>query len=170
MNILGLLGGMSVFHLIVVLGVLDKTTFLKFYPLYARRVNAIFLIFANIGVVLCYAITLIYQQKLSDMKKNMDTNTPKFKHYYTVSSITLCLMFIPWANLFYLSNYTNAMHYRAPSGITDKQLLAFRILYIISHICYLVAWCLSSSIADAHEDICLEPEYDEYNDYALEED
>ena len=121
-------------------------------------------------VILSYAITLIYQQKLIDMKKSLDIHVPKFKHYYTISSVVLFLVFIPWALMFYMTNYTNRMHYQAPSDFSEEKMLAFRILYIIAHACYLIAWCLASSIADAAEDICLEPEYDEYNDIALEED
>ena len=46
----------------------------------------------------------------------------------------------------------------------------FRILYVIANALYPVAWCLSTTIAEAVEDICLEPEYDEYNNAYYEDE
>lgn len=41
--------------------------------------------------------------------------------------------------------------------------MLIKILYAISHVLYLIAWCISSSISEAAGDLCLEPEEDEYS-------
>lgn len=45
----------------------------------------------------------------------------------------------------------------------------FKVLYVIANICQIIAWFLASSTAEAVEDICLEPEYDEYNQVYYDE-
>jgi len=62
------------------------------------------------------------------------------------------------------------MHYKDPNTITKKSVTMFRILYVIANALYPVAWCLSTTIAEAVEDICLEPEYDEYNNAYYEDE
>ena len=51
---------MSVMHLILIFGIFDTAKFLDIYCRFAKNVNLVFLIFANIAVILCLAITLIY--------------------------------------------------------------------------------------------------------------
>lgn len=60
MNLLGALAGMSIMHAILIFGIFDKTKFLNIYCPFARNINLIFLIFANLVLVFCYAVTLIY--------------------------------------------------------------------------------------------------------------
>lgn len=60
MNILGCLAGMSVMHLILIFGIFDAEKFLDIYCPFAKNINLVFLIFANVSVILCLAITLIY--------------------------------------------------------------------------------------------------------------
>lgn len=57
----GILGGMSLAHLLFLLPVTDYRKFLTSYCPFAKNVNLLFLIFVNIALVTSYAITLIYQ-------------------------------------------------------------------------------------------------------------
>jgi hypothetical protein len=61
------------------------------------------------------------------------------------------------------------MYYKDPKSIKAPSVTSFKILYLIAHVCYLVAWCMSSSITEALDDICLEPDYDEYNGVDFDE-
>ena len=170
MNILGCLAGMSVMHLIVIFGIFDTAKFLDIYCRFAKNINLVFLIFANVAVILCLAITLIYQQRLSDMRKLLSDHADKFQRAYTISSLITMLLFVSWALLFYLPNYSNQMYYKDPKAIKAGSVTTFKILYLVAHVCYLVGWCLSSSISEAADDICLEPDYDEYNGVDLHEE
>jgi hypothetical protein len=169
MNILGCLAGMSVMHLILIFGIFDTAKFLEIYCRFAKNVNLVFLIFANIAVILCLAITLIYQQRVADMRKVLSDKVASFQRTYTISSIITLFLFLSWAVLFYLPNYTNQMFYKDPKQIKGSSVTTFKILYLIAHICYLVAWCMSSSIAEAIDEICLEPDYDEYSGVVMDE-
>jgi hypothetical protein len=60
MNVLGCLAGMSVMHLIIIFGLFDAAKFLDIYCRFAKNINLVFLILANVAVILCLAITLIY--------------------------------------------------------------------------------------------------------------
>lgn len=97
------------------------------------------------------------------MRKVLNDQADKFQRIYTISAIITLFLFISWAILFYVPNYSNQMHYGNPKKIEGATVMTFKILYLIAHVCYLVAWCMSSSISEAVEEICLEPDYDEYN-------
>jgi len=56
MNLLGVLAGMSVLHLIVILGINDTSKLWQIYSPFAKNTNMVFIIIANICLALCYAI------------------------------------------------------------------------------------------------------------------
>jgi len=111
LNILGCLAGMSVMHLILIFGIFDTAKFLEIYCRFAKNINLVFLIFANVAVILCLAITLIYQQRVADMRIVLNDKIDSFQRAYTISSIITLFLFVSWAVLFYLPNYTNMMFY-----------------------------------------------------------
>lgn len=162
MHVLGVLSGMSVLHLIVLLGVSDEKL-LDIYSPFAKNINLVFLVFANIALILCFAMTLIYKQRLDEKLRAMDEIADKFKHYYRISAVATFLQFCSWCLLFYLPNYTNQLHYRLSNQITPEAVNNLKVLYIIVNVLFFITWCLSSSIAHAAEDSTLEPEYDDYN-------
>lgn len=168
MNLLGMLAGMSVLHLIVILGV-QPDKLLPIYSPYARNINLVFLVFANIALVLCFAMTLIYGQRMDEMQRSMDDHWVKFRRFYRVSAVTTFLQFVSWALLFYLPNFTSQLHYRAPSQISASDVNSFKGLFVIVNVLYLITWCLSSSIANAPDEISLEPEFDEYDNIELQD-
>lgn len=60
---LGTLSGMSMLHIITVLSVEDAVELVRFYAKFARNINIIFLMLANLSLILCLAMVLIYRQK-----------------------------------------------------------------------------------------------------------
>lgn len=58
---LGTLSGMSMLHIITVMSVQNLREFIKFYAKFARNINIIFLVLANLAMILGIAMVLIYR-------------------------------------------------------------------------------------------------------------
>ena len=110
MYLLGCLSGMSIIHTIIVLVPL-QIKFVDYYRPLARIINLLFLVLANISLILCFAMVLIYKQKAEEKKRALDASSGKLKQLHTVSSVILAFLFVAWAILFYLPNYTTMTHY-----------------------------------------------------------
>jgi hypothetical protein len=59
--VLGLLAGMSFLHLLFIFGIPDADKFKMMYCGFAKTLNIFFLFFANLVVILSYALALIYK-------------------------------------------------------------------------------------------------------------
>lgn len=57
---LGTLSGMSMLHIIVMVSIQDVSDFVGFYAKFARNVNIIFLLLANLSFMLCLTMSFIY--------------------------------------------------------------------------------------------------------------
>lgn len=60
---LGLLGGMSLLHLLLISFIGDYTRFYDLYAPFSMMFNLIFLLLANFGAIFGLTITLIYKEK-----------------------------------------------------------------------------------------------------------
>ena len=78
MYLLGCLSGMSIIHTIIVLVPL-QIKFVDYYRPLARIINLLFLVLANISLILCFAMVLIYKQKAEEKKRALDASSGKLK-------------------------------------------------------------------------------------------
>ena len=58
---LGTLSGMSMLHIIILISITDTANFIEFYAKFARNVNIIFLILANLALILGLTMSLVYR-------------------------------------------------------------------------------------------------------------
>ena len=58
---LGTLSGMSMLHIIILISITDTVKFTEFYAKFARNVNIIFLILANLALILGLTMSMLYR-------------------------------------------------------------------------------------------------------------
>ena len=60
---LGTLSGMSMLHIIILISQSEEIKFIEFYAKFARNVNIIFLMLANLAFILGLTMLFVYKQK-----------------------------------------------------------------------------------------------------------
>ena len=108
---LGTLSGMSMLHIITVLSISDKLDFMRSYARFARNINIIFLVLANLGLVLGIALSLIYKQKSQEKMRTLDNSRAEHRAQYTVAVVISVIMTVCWVILLILPMYTIKIHY-----------------------------------------------------------
>ena len=58
---LGTLSGMSMLHIIILISITETVKFTEFYAKFARNVNIIFLILANLALILGLTMSFVYR-------------------------------------------------------------------------------------------------------------
>ena len=76
---LGTLSGMSMLHIIILISITDATKFTEFYGKFARNVNIIFLILANLALILGLTMSLIYRQRSKEKMFQLDNERHAFR-------------------------------------------------------------------------------------------
>ena len=76
---LGTLSGMSMLHIIILISITDTTKFTEFYGKFARNVNIIFLILANLALILGLTMSLIYRQRSKEKMFQLDNERHAFR-------------------------------------------------------------------------------------------
>ena len=109
---------MSMLHIIILISITDTVKFIDFYAKFARNVNIIFLILANLALILGLTMSLVYRQKSKEKMFNLDNERAAFRAQYTVMIVITFILSIGWAILFALPYFTIKLHYMDPELIT----------------------------------------------------
>lgn len=70
---------MSMLHIIILISISDEEKFLTFYAKFARNVNIIFLMLANLAFVLGLTMLLVYRQKAHEKMRMLDNERAAFR-------------------------------------------------------------------------------------------
>ena len=98
-------------HIITVVSISDKDDFMRSYARFARNINIIFLVLANLGLVLGIALSLIYKQKSTEKMRMLDNLRHTHRSQYTVAVVISMIMTVCWFILLLLPYYTIKIHY-----------------------------------------------------------
>lgn len=93
-------------HIIVLISISDVTKFLNFYAIFARNVNIIFLILANLALILGLAMSMIYRQNAQEKMRMLDNERHSYRSQYTVAIVISVILLVCWAMLFVLPYWT----------------------------------------------------------------
>jgi len=156
---LGLLGGMSLMHLILVLANPNLATFLQSYGPFSNLICMIFQVLTNFTLVFGLALNMIYKNKSDEMMKNMDKGREDFLQHYNLGVFTSVLVFISWVILNLMPKYTNKFHYNEPKDVLDSDYTMFKIMTIVSDGVFIISWLVASFYNKAAiESMDLDPE------------
>lgn len=116
---LGILGGMSLMHLVVIMNPQDKLTFINVYSSISRDVNIVFMIFTSFALILGLCLALIYKHKSDEKMRNLDPFRMEFRQQYMLSLIVSLIIAVAMGLLYILPHFTNKFYYYSPMNITD---------------------------------------------------
>lgn len=109
---LGTLSGMSMLHIFILLSITDVAGFLEFYAKFARVINLIFLVLANLALILGITMSMVYKQKSQEKMRILDNDRHSHRSQYTVAVVISVILFVCWALLFAMPFYTIQIHYQ----------------------------------------------------------
>ena len=124
---------MSMLHVIVLYSISDNLEFIDFYAKFARPVNVIFLVLANLGLILGFALSLIYRQKSKVKTSWLDNERHEFRKKYIWSAVISSIIFFCWILLMTLPYYTIQLTYKDPAEIEEDSVNLMKIIYLIAN-------------------------------------
>lgn len=137
---LGTLSGMSMLHIIILISITDSVKFIDFYAKFARNVNIIFLILANLALILGLTMSMVYRQKSKEKMHQLDNERHSYRSQYTVAIVISLILFVGWVILFALPYYTIQLHYADPALITSGDVNLMRILYGVTNALFIITF------------------------------
>lgn len=156
---LGILGGMSLMHLVVIMNTSDKINFLNVYSSISRDVNIVFMIFTSFALILCLCLALIYKHKSDEKMRNLDPFRMEFRQQYMLSLIITLIIAVSMGLLYILPHYTNKFYYFSPFKISDSDLQNAKGLYGATNVLLMLSWLMASAVNKASiNDLDMDPE------------
>ena len=99
-------------HVIILISITDVAKFLEFYAKFARNVNIIFLVLANLALVLGLAMSLVYRQKTREKMRVLDNERHSHRSQYTIAVVISVILLFCWIILFILPYFTLQVHFK----------------------------------------------------------
>lgn len=161
---LGLLGGMSLMHLIFVTAHTSTDSFVKIYGGFSNLILMMTQILANFTLVFGLTLTMIYKNKSDEKMRNMDPHRDEFMQHYNLGIVTSLMVLVAWVILNLMPIYTNKFYYLLPpseagSTIKDSDYDIFKIMSYVADIIFILSWIVASVYNKAAiEDMDLDPE------------
>ena len=93
-------------HIIILISITEVAEFISFYAKFARNVNIIFIILANIALILGMAISMVNKQQSSMKMRMLDNERHSYRSKYTIAIVISVILSICWVILFVLPYYT----------------------------------------------------------------
>lgn len=106
----GLLAGFSLLHLIIILSV-DSNAFLSVYAPMCMVVPFIFIVLANLGLILSFSLFLLYRGECQERSKIKDTNLGLYQSRKLKAGTITFVLFICWVMITYTPAYTNQFYF-----------------------------------------------------------
>ena len=157
--ILGLLGGMSVMHIIFISAQSKDDEFYKTYSLNGNLVCIIMQVLANLALVLGFSLSFIYRNISQEKMRNLDADRLQFNHHYVLGLVTQSLVFVSWVLLHLIPKYTNMFFYLDYNKIKSADFLAFKIMSYVADVFLILSWIVASAYNKAAiENVYLDPE------------
>ena len=164
--VLGLLGGMSVMHIIFISAQKDNKTFYTTYSEFGNLICIIYQTFANFTLIFGLALTLIYKNKSDEKYRNLTPDRFEFKEHLILGIVTEILVFCAWILLNIQPKYTNKFYYYEMSQIEDSDYTVFKILCYLADGFLILSWIIASIYNKAAiEGMNLDPEDEEDKKY-----
>jgi hypothetical protein len=111
MGLLGLISGMSVMH-IIILNVISKDNFLRFYSNFSMILNLIFLILTNLCLIFGVTIAMIYYEKSEERHRRLDAYRHELRMQFTTNCVVNALVLIALLALYALPILTIPLYYK----------------------------------------------------------
>ena len=106
----GVLAGFSLMHLIILLGV-NSDAFLSVYAPLCMIVPFLFIVLANLGVILAFSLFLLYKGEVDERSKIKDENLGLYQSRKLKAGGIAAVLFICWGLITYTPAYTNQFYF-----------------------------------------------------------
>lgn len=127
-------------HIIILISISDVANFIEFYAKFARNVNIIFLVLANLALILGLAMSFVYKQKTVEKMRMLDNERHSYRSQYNVAIVISVILFFCWVILFGLPYYTIQIHYKDPAEIDESAVNTMRGVYGLCNALFIVTF------------------------------
>ena len=136
--------------------------FVEFYGKFARNVNIIFLILANLALIMGITISMVYKQKVQEKMRLLHNDRHSFRSQYTVAIVISIILSVCWLLLSALPYFTINIHYVDPATISESDVNTMRAIYGVANALFIVTFVTQQfATQQGPSDEELEPESDD---------
>lgn len=109
--VMGLLGGMSVMHLVFISAIKNLAMFMSTYSEFANLICTFTQVLTNFALIFGLTLTFIFKHKSDEKMRNLDQDRLEFRQQYVLGVATQFLVFLAWIILNFMPAYTNKFYY-----------------------------------------------------------